>query len=164
MKIFIDLDDTLCDWTKGVKDLGPAPAEGLLPDATDVQKQVMYDAIEAAGADWWANLVWLPDGKETWKIFESYGPVLLSSPGKFRYAPEGKKTWVLNNIPGVSLFLSDSKSDYVDPYETCILVDDNPNNIEAWDKSGGRGILHKSASETEKKFLEILLHSPSAPL
>lgn len=155
MKIYLDMDDVLCAWAQGVRELGPVPAEGLVPGATKEQKQVMYDAIEAAGPDWWADLKWTPDGKETWDIFKVYKPVLLSSPGKFKFAPEGKRSWVIENLPGVSLFLSNSKSEYVDPYETCILIDDNQSNIEGWAKSGGTGILHTSAQDTKKKFLEL---------
>jgi len=155
-RLYVDLDDTLCDWTKGVRKLGPVPSEGLLDGATKEQKQKMYDAIESKGPDWWADLEWLPDGKDTWNIFKKYKPTILTSPGLFKSAPAGKETWVMNNIPGTPLFLSDHKSEYVDPYETCILVDDNLNNIEAWTKVGGVGILHKTAEETEKKFLEIL--------
>jgi len=160
MKIFLDMDGVICDWDQGVKDLGPEPAKGLAEDATEADKQVMYKAINKAGESFWADLKWTKDGKDLWKVVEKFNPVLLSSPGQFEGAASGKQTWVKNNLPGTSLYLSDSKSEYIDPYELSVLIDDNKNNIGAWEESGGEGILHTSTPETERKFLELLWNVP----
>jgi hypothetical protein len=160
MKIFLDLDGVLCDFDQGVRDLGPEAAAGLAEDAPQATKQVMYDAIEKAGEAWWANLKWTEGGKDLWKIVEKFNPVLLSSPGKFQWASSGKQVWVKNNLPGTSLFLTESKSEYIDPYEMSILIDDNKNNVGAWEESGGEGILYTSTPDMERKFLELLWNVP----
>ena len=160
MKLFVDLDGTLTAFDKAVTKLGPTAAAGLGENATQADKQIMYDAIEKAGEPFWADMEWLPEGKELWKIVEKFHPVLLSSPGKFQYAPSGKQAWVNNNLPGISLFLTDSKSEYIDPYDMSVLIDDNRNNIGAWEEMGGEGILHTSTSDTERKFLELLWNVP----
>lgn len=103
---------------------------------------------------------WKPDGKELWEIVRKFNPVLLSSPGRFTGAPSGKLLWVKNNIPGTTLFLSDNKSEYIDPYEQSVLIDDMKKNIGAWEEVGGEGILHTSTPETERKFLELLWNVP----
>jgi hypothetical protein len=160
MKLFVDLDGTLTNFNKAVAKLGPTAEAGLSEDAIQADKQIMYDAIEKAGEPFWAKMEWLPDGKELWKIVEKFHPVLLSSPGKFQYAPSGKQTWVKNNLPGISLFLTESKSEYIDPYDMSVLIDDNRNNIGAWEEMGGEGILHTSTADTERKFLELLWNVP----
>jgi FMN phosphatase YigB (HAD superfamily) len=158
--IYIDLDNTLTNFTQAVTNLGEEAAAGLADDAPQEQKQKMYDAIEDAGVDFWAKMKWRDDGRDLWKLVQPWNPVLLSSPGLFRYAEEGKNAWVSDNIPGTSLFLSDNKCEYVDPYETSILIDDNKDNIGAWEEAGGLGILHVSTENTEKILLDLLWDRP----
>lgn len=160
MKIFLDMDGCLTDFDKAVEALGPDAAKGLSEDATEVEKQTMYDAIEKAGEKFWSEMLWKPDGKELWEIFKPFNPTLLSSPGLFTAAPSGKTLWVRSNLPGTSLFLSNTKSEYIDPYETCVLIDDNKNNIGGWQQAGGEGIIHTTAGDTERKFLELLWATP----
>lgn len=160
MKVFVDLDGCLTDFDKAVRKLGPEAAKGLEVDAPETAKQVMYDAIEKAGEPFWSQMEWKPDGKELWEIVRKFNPVLLSSPGRFTGAPSGKLLWVKNNIPGTTLFLSDNKSEYIDPYEQSVLIDDMKKNIGAWEEVGGEGILHTSTPETERKFLELLWNVP----
>jgi hypothetical protein len=160
MKVFLDLDQTLTDFDQAVRNLGQGPAKGLGNEASAEDKQVMYDAVEKAGESFWADMGWFADGRELWKIFRPFNPTILSSPGKFSAAPSGKLLWVKKNIPGTSLYLSETKSEYVDPYEMSVLVDDDRNNIRAWKERGGIGILHQSIASTERQFLELLWNEP----
>jgi hypothetical protein len=160
MKLFLDLDGCLTNFDKAVEKLGPEAAKGLPDDAPESDKQVMYDAIEKAGESFWADMEWNPGGKELWEIVRRFNPVLLSSPGKFSAAPSGKAMWIKNNIPGTTLFVTQNKPEYVDPYELSVLIDDMKKNIGAWEEAGGEGILHTSTPETERKFLELLWNVP----
>ncbi|MBE3087011.1 MAG: hypothetical protein IMZ64_12440 [Bacteroidetes bacterium] len=160
MKLFVDCDGVLTNFDKAVQALGPEVAKGLSDDAPETDKQVMYDAIEKAGESFWSKMEWTPNGKELWEVVKNFNPVLLSSPGRFSAAPSGKILWVKNNLPGTTLFLSENKSDYVDPYELSVLIDDMKKNIGAWEEAGGEGILHTSTADTERKFLELLWNVP----
>jgi hypothetical protein len=160
MKIFLDIDNCLTDFDKAVQALDPEAVKGLPDDAQESDKQIMYDAIEKAGEPFWATMSWKSDGKELWEIVKEFNPVLLSSPGKFSAAASGKTLWVKNNLPGTSLFVTENKSDYVDPYELSVLIDDMKKNISAWEEAGGVGILHTSTADTERKFLELLWNVP----
>lgn len=158
--IYLDMDECLTAFDKAVTALGEEAAQGLIDDAPQEQKQKMYDAIEAAGETFWADMEWKDDGKDLWKLVEPWEPVLLSKPGKFRFAESGKIAWVKKNLPGTPLILCDDKSEYVDPYETSILIDDDKNNIGAWEEVGGIGILHSSVESTEKTLLDLLWDRP----
>ena len=68
--------------------------------------------------------------------------------------------WVDRNVSGTTLFLSDDNSEYVDPYEKSVLVDDDKKNTLAWEDVGGIAIRHTSTPETEKQFLELLWSIP----
>lgn len=153
-KIFVDLDNTLTDFNQAVKDLGPKPTEGLPDDATEEQKQVMYDAIEEAGSKFWSEMKWHPDGKALWGAIKEFEPVLLSSPGLFTYAPAGKEDWVNKNLPGVPLFLESDKYGYAE--REAILIDDNKENVNSWKEAGGLAIFHEDARKTEDELMDLI--------
>jgi len=156
MKLFIDMDNTITNFNKAVEQLNQT--QGLREDANPEEKQRMYDAIEKSGEKFWANMEWLPDGKQLWDAVKQYNPILLSSPGKFLYAPSGKKIWVDNNLPGTPLYLSTNKDRYAQI--DAILIDDDVNNIDAWQTRGGSAILHTTASETIKKLNDLCDEKP----
>ncbi len=153
-KLYLDMDGVICDWDGAVKKLGAAPAAGLDKEATQEQKQIMYDAIEKAGPDFWAEMEWLEDGKKLWDLVKEYQPVLLTSPGKFRFAPGGKRVWVENNLPGVSVFIDEYKYEYAEM--DSILIDDTLENISSFKAGGGEGIHHQDYETTKKELEELL--------
>lgn len=59
-----------------------------------------------------------------------------------------KTFWLERNLPKApAIFcLRSHKADYAN--NESILIDDSPENIEAWVKKGGFGILHESAKVT----------------
>jgi hypothetical protein len=160
VKLFVDLDQVLTNFEQAVKDIGDEPALGLSDKATDEQVQAMYAAIDYAGAPFWANMQWMGDGQELWDKLKGYNPVLLSSPGRskggqtFRGAPAGKQEWVNNNVPGTTLICESDKWQYAE--RDAILIDDNKNNISAWEEAGGIGILHTDTPSTLHKLEEII--------
>jgi len=158
MKLFIDMDQVLTDFAQAVSFLGPDATQGLPDSASEGQKQIMYDAIEKAKESFWSDMPWLESGKQLWEMIKTYHPVLLSSPGEFRYAKAGKQVWVARELPGVSLFLSDEKWRYAD--SESLLIDDSSKNVDAWREQGGLAILHKDVATTEKELLELLWKKP----
>lgn len=154
-KVYVDMDGVICDFTGAVRKLGPIPEQGLAEDATQEQKQAMYDAIEEAGESFWAGMKWTENGKKLWKMLKSYKPVLLSSPGKFLYAPAAKKKWIDKHIPGVTLFLEEDKWIFVE--SNAILIDDKESNIRDWNEAGGLGILYENDPEATKEELEKIM-------
>ena len=154
IKVFVDLDDTIVDWTGAVKDL---TGMTLSWDDSDEKKKKIYEAIDDAGPGFWSGMKFLPDdkgGQKLWKVVEPFHPVLLSSPGRFLYAEQGKKEWVSAHLPGTSLFLDEDKFQYAE--RDAVLIDDDDDNIGAWREAGGIGILHKNTDDTEIKLLSLL--------
>ena len=160
MKIFLDMDGTICDWEGAVRKLGPDLVKGIGDTAKEEDVQAMCKAINEAGENFWAEMDFAPDGRELWHIFRPFHPTILSSPGDFPDAAAGKLAWIRSHIPGTTLYLSKTKTEFIDPYDTSVLVDDNKNIISAWEECGGIGILHQSLENTEKQFLELLWNDP----
>ena len=98
--------------------------------------------------DYWANLKWMPDGKELWDHIKPMNPTLLSAPSRDPQSRWGKRIWVKKNIPGTPLILAaaEAKKNYAK--KNAILIDDRISTINDWNQSGGIGILHTSAATT----------------
>lgn len=146
IKIYCDIDEVLTDFDKAVKKLGRKAAEGLSENATEEQKNLMYKKIDLAGREFWSNMEWLEDGRKLWSKIKKYHPVLLSSPGEFKYASAGKQDWVNKNLPGVTLYIDSLKYKYAE--RDAILIDDMEKNISMWKEAGGLGIIYKDPETT----------------
>jgi FMN phosphatase YigB (HAD superfamily) len=154
-KIYCDMDGVLVDFDKGYQVL-----TGKETHHVDVQgKNEFWDAFRSGlenkkmqEKDYWANLQWMPDGKELWDHIKQYKPTLLSAPSRDPQSRWGKRIWVKKNIPGTPLILAyaESKKNYAN--KDSILIDDRISNISDWNAAGGIGILHTSTATTLDKL------------
>jgi hypothetical protein len=154
-KIYCDMDGVLVDFDKGYKAL-----TGKETSHVDVQGKNEFWGIFKQGLenkkmsekDYWANLEWMPDGKELWNHIKQYKPTLLSAPSRDPQSRWGKRIWVKKNIPGTPLILAAApmKKNYA--RKNAILIDDRVSNINDWNNAGGIGILHTSTATTLDKL------------
>jgi len=153
-QIFLDLDGVLTDFDSAVRELGPEASEGLAEDAEKEKKQVMWDKIEDAGINFWANMKWLPDGKKVWDIVKDKNPILLTAPGLYNFARGGKELWVKEHLPGVQLYFENAKENYAEM--DTILIDDRADNINGFIEAGGEGIVYESPEQTQEELDKLL--------
>jgi hypothetical protein len=144
------MDGVLVDFEKGYKEL-----TNTIPSRSFDGKADFWEPISKAGAEFWANLDWMPDGQQLWNYINPYNPILLSAPSKEESSKIGKRVWVKQNIPGVKLILRPASQKQQFSGENQILIDDRVDNIEQWKSKGGIGILHTSASDTIKQLKEL---------
>ena len=116
--------------------------------------------ISVVGNDmgWWANLPWMPDGRELWAFIEPHNPTILTTP-MGENSEEGKRIWVENNLdisrervimapnpPGKSGWAESDR----------ILIDDfYDTNIIPWKAAGGIPVYHTSAAQTIQMLKEL---------
>jgi hypothetical protein len=153
--IYCDMDGVLVDFDKGYKAL-----TGKETTHVDVQGKNEFwgtfrnglEGRKMSEKDYWANLQWMPDGKDLWNHIKQYKPTLLSAPSRDPQSRWGKRIWVKKNIPGTPLILAyaESKKNYAN--KTSILIDDRISNINDWNAAGGIGILHTSTETTLEKL------------
>ena len=143
-KIFFDFDDTLADFTGGVKKLGFAESGHKIEDDNR-----MFEMIREC-QHFYANLDPYPGSLELLKnVIETYGAdkveILSGVPRPHRNittASEDKLTWCKKYLPNdmkINLCLRRDK------YKFCngkgyVLIDDNENNCKEWEKAGGTAI------------------------
>ena len=149
----------LSDLAKKVKDeLGKntITIEELKAKAAPSAREFMQLLFED-DKKWWANLPWLPAGKELWAFLNELRPRvdILTSPmdqnGK-QGSIEGKKLWLKRNLQLDTnrrvIFAHDKFKYCLKEGEPTILIDDYEKNVALFSEHGGYAILHSNDSDT----------------
>jgi hypothetical protein len=100
-------------------------------------------------ADFWANLPWMPNGKELWDFIAPYEPFILTSPMQ-KGSEIGKAFWIDGNLNPApeKVFMSSEKYNWAldEDGNPNILIDDWSKNTIPWAKKGGIAIQHVKAN------------------
>ena len=150
-KIYCDMDGVIVDFEDGYERLTGKNIKGnhVKGDGD------FWQPITDAGANFWINLKWMPDGEKLWKYIKNYSPSILSAPSREKSSRIGKEIWVRTNIPGTELILKPAPEKQLLAEPNAILIDDRKDNIQQWKDAGGIGILHTSANDTIKQLQEL---------
>lgn len=155
LKCFIDLDNTLVDFTggalrlhnieKSIEDFYNSALgdwhyllNGVGKSAEDFYKDMEYD--------YWASLDWMKDGREILEACESiFGRencAIVTSPTWNSGCVPGKRAWIQTHLDKwyhKHVHYSSAKEDFA--YANSVLVDDSDDNIKAFENSGGHVCL-----------------------
>lgn len=144
-KIYCDLDGVLVDFEKGYQEL-----TGKTPPSynTDYNEEEFWAPITKAGARFWINLDWMPDGQELWNAIKPYKPEIITAPSQDQSSRKGKYVWVRQHLDKAPLHFKPAKfkQDLAEP--NAILIDDRLDTCERWRNAGGIAINHKNAQAT----------------
>ncbi|MBD3260457.1 MAG: AAA family ATPase [Candidatus Altiarchaeales archaeon] len=153
MKLYVDLDHVLTDFDRQLSEM-------LGVDKDPGNDPKVWSKIDEAGDKFWATMPWMADGPQLWDECKKYEPTILTSPSRHDSSREGKKKWIKKNIPGTPFVVERDKYKYAEP--DAVLIDDRKKNIDAWEKAGGKGILHKSAPSTIQKLHSMVTKKNAA--
>ena len=169
--IFCDMDGVLVDFDEGYKELTGVSTQHADSQGKDEFWKLYRDSLknkDIPERSYWANLDWMPDGKQLWDYISPYNPYVLTAPSvnfdipfEERYKVEnnesmqGKTEWVqrLPNMRKIYFRSAGRKADFAGPNK--ILIDDRKDTIDKWNANGGIGILHTSAANTIKQLQEL---------
>lgn len=147
-KLYVDMDGVLVDFEKGYFELTKKHTKQF-PKGDAAFWQPLSDA----GASFWANLPWMPDGPELWKYIKRYKPAILTAPSQDPSSRVGKEAWCkmhINNQYRELFFASRGmKQMFAGPGR--ILIDDTEETVKEWREKSGNdklGIHHTSAANT----------------
>jgi beta-phosphoglucomutase-like phosphatase (HAD superfamily) len=159
-KIYFDLDGVMADFDRGVYELCGMDAFSHEDDKSD---DIMWLRIKEVG-HFYDKLELMPGAKELFDdLYAKYGDKceILSGIPKPRRgittAGEDKISWVrrmLSKNVKVNIVYKEDKPDYCTG-EDCILIDDLPANIRAWEDMGGTGIINSGADDTRQTLVEM---------
>jgi len=169
--IFCDMDGVLVDFDEGYKELTGVTTQHADSQGKDEFWKLYRDSLknkDISERSYWANLDWMPDGKQLWDYIKEYNPYVLTAPSvnfdipfEERYKIEnnqsmqGKTEWVqrLPNLRKLYFRSAQRKADFAGPNK--ILIDDRKDTIDSWNANGGIGILHTSAANTIKQLQDL---------
>ena len=169
--IFCDLDGVLVDFDKGYAELTGVATHHADRQGSQHFWDLYRNSIKEKGItekSYWENLPWMPDGQKLWNYISPYNPYILTAPAVNHDIPkperynishnesmQGKTIWVtrLDNMRKLYFKASSFKQQMSGPNK--ILIDDRKPTIDAWNNSGGIGILHSSTDNTIKQLQEL---------
>ena len=115
------------------------PNEGGVAEVRDL----MYTMVEN-NYEVWANLPWIPGGKELWNHIKQYNPEILTAP----MGPEserGKETWCARELGSdIPVNITDIKTPWGqgDGKRQGLLIDDREKYRAQFKKGGGEVVPH----------------------
>eukprot|EP00670_Eutreptiella_braarudii_P000500 CAMPEP_0174301526 /NCGR_PEP_ID=MMETSP0809-20121228/59098_1 /TAXON_ID=73025 ORGANISM="Eutreptiella gymnastica-like, Strain CCMP1594" /NCGR_SAMPLE_ID=MMETSP0809 /ASSEMBLY_ACC=CAM_ASM_000658 /LENGTH=253 /DNA_ID=CAMNT_0015407287 /DNA_START=103 /DNA_END=864 /DNA_ORIENTATION=- len=151
--IFCDLDGTLSDFEKKVKEI-----TGSLPDGQP--KDDMWRAIETydggGGDGFYAQLDWMEDGKQLWNAIKPLQPKILSGVPLGEWAAEQKRRWVARELGWHVKVLTCLAADkHLHCREGAVLIDDSVKLRGDWEAAGGVFVHHQSTKATLKQLKQL---------
>jgi hypothetical protein len=149
-KIYLDMDGVLTDFSSRFNDLGKEKIENL----RDKNEELIWRIINSEGEKFWSQMKWMHDGKELWNYVKDMDVRICSTPARSQNSKTGKKIWCKRELGVVEVILTAKKEEYA--CKNCILIDDRKDNIDAWNKAGGIGIVHKNTKDTISKLKKII--------
>ncbi len=170
LKVFLDLDGVLVDWSSGLCKLLKidryAPeAQAILRSSSAIQGwkfgslQDVDNAVNKAGYNFWMNLELLPWAYKLIALVEEHADLyFLTSPSNFPAAAHAKVDYINQRFGRKKYIITEHK--YVCSRENCVLIDDMQKNIDEWSQGDGL-VFHwpcQWSLKEDPKLLECTLN------
>ncbi len=148
--VLVDLDGVLVDMVNGAckvhgKDNPYKQNEKGAWDFWELIGVAEDEFWKPLGFDFWANLDWMPNGKDILASIEKLVPqeniCILSSPCRTPGCVDGKLEWVKRNLPQYERQVLIGKPKHFCASNGSILIDDYEENVKKFARSGGNCIL-----------------------
>lgn len=152
--LFIDLDGVLADFDSGVQ-----AVTGKLP--SEMSPKQMWPRL-ARTQGFYADLDWMPDGRELWDYVVTRDPIVLTGLPLGKWAEPQKLAWCRRELGAdveVITCMTRQKPkiarDRVGADATPVLVDDRDKIRRAWEEMGGIFVHHTSARESIAELADL---------
>jgi 5'(3')-deoxyribonucleotidase len=153
--IFCDLDGVLADFEQGVYNRLKKRPHQLKPG-------LMWGVINKSNT-FFDTLPWMPRGRELWEAIRHYDPIILTGIPRSATAAEQKRKWCARELGSHINVITCSTKDKPDFCITnSVLIDDRPDNLNAWNAKGGKFLLYDEDSQ-DKIVERIHKHMETDP-
>lgn len=160
--ILLDMDGVLCDWSGAVWRLfdqaGKQAADWRLENYLGVTEQQMWEAVDAEGPYFWANLQEHPWYLDLMNLVSEYPWTLATSPSKDPQCALGKRLWMQEHYGHnfTSYMMGGQKWLMAGPGK--VLIDDSDKNCDAFEKHGGQAIVFPQPWNSRRNVARAGLH------
>lgn len=133
--VFCDLDGVLADFAEGVK-------KRLKKSPDELNPSLMWGVINKS-TTFFDTLPWMPKGRELWERIKQYDPIIITGIPPSATAAEQKRKWCARELgPDIHVITCVTKDKPKFCISESILIDDRPDNLNAWNLKGGKFILY----------------------
>lgn len=167
--LFQDLDGCLADFEKKVLEITGYHVSDFGKNKPGGNIGKMWGKIAwyrnpKSERGFFADLEFMPDGKELWEHVKQYEPIILTGCPHGNWAPGQKRLWVGEqlgwDVPIITCF---SKEKHIramehinqEDLQGAVLVDDTLRLEKAWLDNGGTFVHHTSAEKTIEQLLSL---------
>jgi 5'(3')-deoxyribonucleotidase len=166
MRVFLDVDGVLVDWTAGVHRRLGIPYDPNIwpyekgPDGWNWHDEIgwSFDAIsQLCDFEFWRGLPWCSDGRDILRVIlnlvDQKDITLLTTPMPHVMSASGKIAWIGQNLPAylrsTCVYSGGCTIEGQPPVgkelfaqiPEAILIDDCQRNVDRWEAAGGQAIL-----------------------
>jgi len=158
-QLYVDMDEVLVDFLSGSEQI----LGKKYNDKSWKNSEEKKSLLSTKAPNFFKNLKWKKDGKTLWKFIQGHSPKILSAfPQTWMPNAESDKSdWIKKNTrlssSDVHLVARRDKQKYAisKSGQPNVLIDDHTKNIKEWQRAGGVGIVHRSASDTISKLKKM---------
>lgn len=165
--IWIDMDGVLCNYVAAINKLFPykqIPHNKYtsydVHTLFDTTPDVIHEAIERAGVEFWENFDPYPHAFELITVARKCADKIgiLTNSGKHIYAREGKLRWLnKHNILCKDDYIVFAKEKAIVAKANTLLIDDYPKNCEEFKAAGGEVYLLSQPWNSSNTSMEYIL-------
>ena len=146
---YIDMDGVLADFMGAALALHDSSLEGYpkglykIEEHLGVTTDEFWRVIDSTGEDFWSSLELCEGALDLWEIVQPLNPIILTSPSMNPVCVSGKLKWlqeVFGNQFRDYIFCPAQHKKHL-ARDSCLLVDDRPQNVSDFIDSGGCGYL-----------------------
>lgn len=178
MRIFVDMDGVLSDFDSHFKSYTNTPPEDFVLSLYKMQENIVGQRVSkdkllqttdlifwkviSEMPDFWSTMTPIDGFKNLWQSVSAFDPIILTSIPLYPFvswqAVLGKRQWIDKFISKhIRMYVTFFDHNYKKTYKHhfCqglddILIDNTPENILAWQKAGGTGILFENVEQAIK--------------
>lgn len=133
--VFCDLDGVLANFEQGVFNKFKK-----LPD--ELKPGLMWGVINKSNT-FFDALPWMPRGRQLWEAIKQYDPIILTGIPNGLNAAEQKRRWCARELGhNIHVITCSTKDKPKYCISGSLLIDDRTDNLNAWNKMGGKFILY----------------------
>jgi hypothetical protein len=155
LRIMIDLDGVMCNWTKAACKACGLDYEELkeeLKKEDNVENHIsedeMWKKIDAKGEEYWTELELYPWANKLYKKLQEKSPYVcfLTSPAENEISLSGKAKWVKKHFDNTTEFLIGKPKWYCANKNT-LLIDNSKKNTDKFDDFNGNTFLWPNSNK-----------------
>lgn len=151
------MDMVLCNFLKEAEKVTGEP----FPEKNGKYSKEEKKKMIADTKDFWANLEWMPGGKDLWNYLNSISDDVNILSAYASWDPDcrrGKRIWIARNLKPkpnkIFLVRREEKQNYADA--DSILVDDHAKNISEFERAGGKAVHHINSNKSISELRKLL--------